>query len=256
MHVPRPSKETEDLFRTLVPEAPGVTVRPMFANLAAFVNGNMFAGLFGDAIGVRLPEEAVRARLLAVEGAGPYGPPERLTLLQVADGALPVNEGARLYVDGANPEIAAEYGTVVASPAEADVALVRVNAPWEHRDDLFLEAWFHQGSLEFPLGEVERIRSLAAQVPVILVVNLDRGAILTPFVEMPGVVALAGVYGAGDAAVLDALTGRIPPLGRLPLELPSSMAAVEAHAPDQPGGSADALFPLGHGLRLPVPSRA
>ena len=74
MHVPRPSKETEDLFRTLVPEAPGVTVRPMFANLAAFVNGNMFAGLFGDAIGVRLPEEAVRARLLAVEGAGPYGP--------------------------------------------------------------------------------------------------------------------------------------------------------------------------------------
>lgn len=212
-------------------------------------------GLFDDPY----VDEEEAARIVGradFQEAGRRAQAESLTLLQVADGALPLAEGARLYVDGANPAIAGEYGTVVASPAEADVALVRVNAPWEHRDDLFLEAWFHQGSLEFPEDEVERIRSIAAQVPVVLVVNLDRGAILTPFVDMPGVVALAGVYGAGDAAVLDALTGRIAPRGRLPLELPSSMAAVEAHAPDQPGGSADALFVLGHGLRLPVPSRA
>jgi beta-glucosidase len=84
------------------------------------------------------------------------------------------------------------------------------------------------------------------------VVTLDRAAILTPFADMPGIAALAGVYGASDAAVLDALTGRIPPRGRLPFELPSSMAAVEAHAPDEPGGSADPLFPLGHGLVLAI----
>ena len=77
MHIPRPSQETQELFRALVPDAPGVQVKPMFANLGAFVNGNMFAGLFGDSIGVRLPDESVRAELLAVEGAGPYGPAER-----------------------------------------------------------------------------------------------------------------------------------------------------------------------------------
>ncbi|SEA44888.1 TfoX/Sxy family protein [Leifsonia sp. 21MFCrub1.1] len=77
MHVPRPSKETEELFRSVVPEAPGVSVRPMFANLCAFVNGTMFAGLFGDSIGVRLPDEGTRAELRAVEGTGPYGPPGR-----------------------------------------------------------------------------------------------------------------------------------------------------------------------------------
>lgn len=77
MHIPRPSQETQDLFRALVRDAPGVQVKPMFANLGAFVNGNMFAGLFGDSIGVRLPDESVRAELLAVEGAGPYGPAER-----------------------------------------------------------------------------------------------------------------------------------------------------------------------------------
>ena len=77
MHVPRPSLETQDLFRTLIPEASGVQVKPMFANLAAFVNGNMFAGLFGDQVGVRLPDVAVRDELLAIDGSGPYGPPER-----------------------------------------------------------------------------------------------------------------------------------------------------------------------------------
>jgi TfoX/Sxy family transcriptional regulator of competence genes len=48
----------------------------MFGNLGAFVNGNMFLGLFGADVGVKLPEED-RLRLLEAPGAGPYGPPER-----------------------------------------------------------------------------------------------------------------------------------------------------------------------------------
>lgn len=77
MHVPRPSQETHELFRSVVPDVPGVVVKPMFANVAAFVNGHMFAGTFGDVLGVRLPDEAARDELLAVDGAGPYGPAER-----------------------------------------------------------------------------------------------------------------------------------------------------------------------------------
>ena len=77
MQIPRPSQETMELFRSVVPDAPGVEVKPMFANLGAFVNGNMFAGLFGESVGVRLPDETVRDELLAIDGAGPYGPVER-----------------------------------------------------------------------------------------------------------------------------------------------------------------------------------
>ena len=45
----------------------------MFGNLGAFVNGNMFMGLFGSDIGVKLlPADA--AALLEVDGAGPFGP--------------------------------------------------------------------------------------------------------------------------------------------------------------------------------------
>ena len=55
--MPKPSEEAKAAFTRLVPGGPTVTLRPMFGNLAAFVNGNMFAGLFGEDLFVRLPEE-------------------------------------------------------------------------------------------------------------------------------------------------------------------------------------------------------
>ena len=48
----------------------------MFGNLGAFVNGNMFMGLFGHDIGVKLKPSDIAA-LGSVEGAGPFGPAGR-----------------------------------------------------------------------------------------------------------------------------------------------------------------------------------
>ena len=60
--------------------------------------------------------------------------------------------------------------------------------------------------------------------------------------------AVVAVFGSSDEAVLDVLFARSEPEGRLPFELPSSMAAVRAQKPDVPGDSQDALFGFGHGL--------
>ena len=77
MKIPKPSDADKDYFRAVTPDDdPRVQLKPMFGNVAAFVNGNMFMGLFGPAIGVRL-DEAGRNELLAVEGAGPFGPEDR-----------------------------------------------------------------------------------------------------------------------------------------------------------------------------------
>jgi TfoX/Sxy family transcriptional regulator of competence genes len=76
MQIPKPTEDDKAFFRSVVPDAAGVEVKPMFGNLGAFVNGNMFAGLFGSSVGVRLGEED-RAALSAIEGAGPFGPVER-----------------------------------------------------------------------------------------------------------------------------------------------------------------------------------
>ena len=55
--MPKPSEQAKAAFTKLVPGGPTVTLKPMFGNLAAFVNGNMFAGLFGEGLFVRLPDE-------------------------------------------------------------------------------------------------------------------------------------------------------------------------------------------------------
>lgn len=77
MQIPRPTAEVVELFRNVVPDAPGVVIKPMFGNLGAFVNGNMFAGLFGDDIGIKLTDPASLAELQALPGTGPFGPAER-----------------------------------------------------------------------------------------------------------------------------------------------------------------------------------
>ena len=57
LKIPRSDKESVDLFRSLVPKDDRVTVRPMFGNISAFVNGNMFFGVFGTDLFVRLSSE-------------------------------------------------------------------------------------------------------------------------------------------------------------------------------------------------------
>ncbi len=66
--MPRPSDDAKDAFRSVLPDDSAVTVRPMFGNIAAFVNGNMFAGLFGDDLFVRLAEKD-RAQLIEKGGS-------------------------------------------------------------------------------------------------------------------------------------------------------------------------------------------
>jgi TfoX/Sxy family transcriptional regulator of competence genes len=76
MQIPKPTEDAKEFFRSVVPDEPGVEVKPMFGNLGAFVNGNMFAGLFGSSLGVKLAPGDL-AELSAIEGAGPFGPAER-----------------------------------------------------------------------------------------------------------------------------------------------------------------------------------
>lgn len=68
MKMPKPSEPMRDLFRAVLSGDPRVHTRPMFGNPAAFVNRNMFSGLFGDELFVRLPE-AERTVLLREPGA-------------------------------------------------------------------------------------------------------------------------------------------------------------------------------------------
>jgi len=161
----------------------------------------------------------------------------------------PQGRALRVYLHGIAPDAAAHEGwTVVTDPKQADVAIVRLNAPFErlHPQYVFGQ-FFHEGSLAFPDGDpdYEAFKAASAAAPTIVTVYLDRPAILTPLKAKAR--ALIANFGVSDAALIDVLTGRSPPEGKLPFELPSSMEAVQAQRSDVPHDSARPLYPFGFG---------
>ena len=101
MQMPKPSEDDKAFFRSILPGDPEVEVKPMFGNLGAFVHGNMFAGLFGSSVGVKLAGPDA-AELAAVEGAGPY-----LSLPSGMDPDLAARwvEKARVHVGSLPPKV-------------------------------------------------------------------------------------------------------------------------------------------------------
>ncbi len=73
MKIPRPDEDAKEFFRSILPKDPQVTIRPMFGNLSGFVNGNMFMGLLGNDLFLRLSEKE-REELLKVKGASVFEP--------------------------------------------------------------------------------------------------------------------------------------------------------------------------------------
>jgi beta-glucosidase len=160
---------------------------------------------------------------------------------------LPLPTDLAVYAEGIDLETLAGYASVVSDPNEADVAIVRVKAPFEVRDVGF-ERLFHAGSLEFSEAEMSSLIETCRAVPTIIDVHLDRPAVLG---QLPHeAAALVATYGCCDQALLDVLFGRALPVGNLPFDLPSSMAAVEASPEDVPFDTVAPLFKFGHGLRL------
>ena len=175
-----------------------------------------------------------------------------LVLLQNNNAALPLAASVKkVYLYGIDASVAAQYGyTVVATPQEADVALLRVSAPYEtlHPNYTFGMRQ-HEGSLAYVDGnaDYEAIKLAAANAPkTIVTVYLDRPAILTNVVDKTS--AILANFGINDSALFDVLTGKARPQGKLPFELPSSMASVEAQLADVPYDSGDPLFHFGYGL--------
>jgi beta-glucosidase len=177
--------------------------------------------------------------------AGEEAQRRSIVVLTNARGLLPVSGRPRLYVEGVDPSAAAPYAEVVPAPNDAELAVVRVQAPFDPRPG-FLEQFFHAGRLHFTDEELAPLLALCDRVPTIVDIHLDRPAVVPELAERAA--ALVATFGASDAALLDVVFGRFPPTARLPFELPSSTDALERQLPDVPFDSEDPLFPFGHGL--------
>lgn len=159
---------------------------------------------------------------------------------------LPLPKDTKIYTENIVDATASQYGTVVPTPEEADFAVLRLQAPWEPRDGDFVEAFFHQGALDFPEPERSRLLDIMQTTPTIVCIYLDRAAVIP---EIAGASAgLLADFGATDDAVLDVIFGDFNPQGKLPFELPASMEAVRNQKEDVPYDSENPLFEFGFGL--------
>jgi beta-glucosidase len=172
---------------------------------------------------------------------------QAMTLLKNEDGLLPLPARPKLYVENIDAAVAAQYGPLAATPADADVAIVRLDTPWypvETANPFARD--FHHGDLDFKGEAKAKILALLQTVPTIVVLHLDRPAVIPEI--SAAAKGLLGEYGASDEAVLDVIFGRAEPHGKLPFELPSSMDAVRRQKPDVPYDSEQPLYPFGFGL--------
>ncbi len=175
-----------------------------------------------------------------------------LVLLENKDKVLPLAATVKkVYLYGIDAAVAKQHGyTVVATPQEADVALLRVAAPYEtlHPNYIF-GSMQHEGRLDYVDGnaDYEAIKNAAKFAPkTVVTVYLDRPAILANVQDKAS--AIIANFGVSDGALFDVLTGKAKPQGKLPFELPSSMAEVLVQKSDVPYDTAHPLYKFGYGL--------
>ncbi|CAK7204954.1 hypothetical protein SEUCBS139899_007716 [Sporothrix eucalyptigena] len=173
------------------------------------------------------------------------------TLLTNNNDILPLDKATattkKVYVEGIDPSlVTCRSLQVVTSPDQADLAFLRLRAPFDARPGGF-ERMFHSGSLEFSVAEKERQSAIFKAVPTIVDLYLDRPAVVPEVVASAA--ALMVSYGSSARAFLDVVLGDAAPEGKLPFDLPSSMKAVEESRSDVPYDTKDPTFRFGHGLR-------
>jgi beta-glucosidase len=156
---------------------------------------------------------------------------------------LPLVGPLAVHTVGLGPSALPKDWRAVTDPSDADLAIVRIGAPFSPRNDYFLESGMEQGSLELDPNSIQQLSALAAQTRVVLVVRMTRPAILSPI--LGDLAMVLADFGASDEAVIAVLTGAVAPEGRLPFELPRSMGSVQRSRPDVADDTGDALFPHG-----------
>lgn len=177
--------------------------------------------------------------------AGELTQRKSIVLLKNEKQTLPLKSGRKIYVENIKPEAVNKFGEVVTDPAKADIAILRLQSPYQKRKGM-MEGFFHAGDLDFKDPEKSRLLKIMDQVPTIVDIYLERPSVFPEIAEKS--IALIANFGANDNAILDVIFGEFIPQGKLPFELPSSIETVLKQKEDLPYDSENPLFKFGHGL--------
>lgn len=182
----------------------------------------------------------------AFEEKGKEAQRKSLVLLKNQDNILPLKQGTKVYLSGFDKNVAQQNLSVVSSPEKADVIIQKLATPYTPRSTYIIERFFHQGRLDFPAEEKQEILDLMRVKPTITIMTLERPAVI-PKIDAASK-ALIADFNCSNEILLELLSGKFKPSGKLPFELPSSVQAVENQKEDVPYDSEHPLYPFGAGI--------
>lgn len=171
-----------------------------------------------------------------------------LVLLKNEENILPLQENIKVYAKDFSPTALQAYATVVDSPTEADVIVLKFGTPFTPVENpkFFLERMFQQGRLDFPAQEKKEMLELINTKPTISIFTMNRPAVI-PEINAASK-GLIVDFTCQDEIIAELIFGKFTPTGKLPIEMPSSVQAVEDQLEDVPHDSKDPLYPFGAGL--------
>ncbi|MFY0688736.1 MAG: glycoside hydrolase family 3 C-terminal domain-containing protein [Cyclobacteriaceae bacterium] len=171
----------------------------------------------------------------------------RSLVLLKNEGLLPLAKDKKVYLSGWESEKYVDFPQIVSSVEDADVVLLKLPIPKSPSPGGgLMEGLFPQGRLDFPQEEKEEYLNLISQKPAITIMTIGRPAVI-PDINAASKAVIAD-FEVEEDIILEMIFGEFSPSGKLPLEIPSSMEAVEAQLEDMPYDSKDPLYQYGHGL--------
>lgn len=188
-----------------------------------------------------------------------------IVLLRNASNVLPVKSKTKIYFESYFKKPGSTAANVY-QPTENNYGVEFVKTP-EEADEIVL--WITPGSKSLfesdgqPLYlslskngvDVGYVNKLIAQKPTILLINYTNPWVIDEIytdTNKGNVKAVLATFGATAEAVLDVVTGKFNPSGKMPFTTPVSEAAVQHQQSDVPGylkGAAYPLFKYNEGLR-------
>jgi beta-glucosidase len=99
------------------------------------------------------------------------------------------------------------------------------------------------------LDDIRAVMREAGPGRTVLAIYFRQPYVLDAASGLPGAGAILGTFGVSDAALLEVISGRFKPQGRMPFALARNLKAIVENDPDVPGyPPADTLYPFGFGL--------
>ena len=167
---------------------------------------------------------------------------------------LPLKKNIEIFADGFEKDVFKEYCKVTDNPTDADYIIVQLKTVFNGNQpsgidrpiDNFLSTLFPNNDLNYDDKIIKKLKKYSLMSKLIIVVDLNRPAILTEIEKLSH--GLIGVFGVFDKIVVEVIFGDFNPTGKLPFDIPSSMAEVNEQFSDVPDDTRNPIFRYGHGL--------